>query len=71
MNEKNEDEELFYGFDYAYQFKKVFTKFMKPNSTITQYSNKEVVVRETKTHETIYAWDDKLKKFVIKSKKII
>ena len=69
--QKNEDKELFYNFDYVRQFKKVFTKFMKLNSTITQYYNKDVVVRETKTHETIYAWDDKLKKFIIKSKKVI
>lgn len=71
MNKKNEDEEFFYDFDYAYQFKKVFTKFMKLNSTITQLSNKDVIIREVKTYETIYSWDDELKKFIVKSKKIV
>jgi hypothetical protein len=71
MNKKNEDEEFFYDFDYAYQFKKVLAKFMKLNSTITQLSNKDVIIRETKTYETIYFWDNKLKKFTIKSKKIV
>lgn len=71
MSEKNKDEESFYDLDYAYRFKKMLAKFMKPNSTITQLSNKDVIIRETKTYETIYFWDDKLKKFAIKSKKII
>lgn len=70
MNEiKNK--EFFYDVNYFVQFKKLLTKFEKTNSTITQLYNKDVIIRETKTCETIYNWNDELKKFIIKSKKIV
>ena len=71
MNKKNEDEESFYNFDYSVQCKKLIAKFVKHNSTFTQEYNGNVIIREVKTYETIYSWDDKLKKFTIKSKKIV
>ena len=61
----------FYDFTYSVQFKNLLTKSLKTNSTITQLSNQDVIVRETMVRETIYVWNDELKKFVIKSKKII
>jgi|Laugresu1bdmlbsd_1035121.scaffolds.fasta_scaffold132356_1 hypothetical protein len=64
-------DEIFYGVTYSVQFKNLLTKSLKTNSTITQLSNQDVIVRETLIRETIYAWNDELKKFVIKSKKII
>jgi hypothetical protein len=64
-------DEIFYSVTYSVQFKNLLTKSLKTNSTITQLSNQDVIVRETLIRETIYAWNDELKKFVIKSKKII
>lgn len=64
-------DEIFYDVTYSVQFKNLLTKSLKTNSTITQLSNQDVIVRETLVRETIYAWKDELKKFVIKSKKII
>jgi hypothetical protein len=63
--------EIFYDVTYSVQFKNLLTKSLKTNSTITQLSNQDVIVRETIVRETIYLWNDELKKFVIKSKKII
>jgi len=64
-------DEIFYDVTYSVQFKNLLTKSLKTNSTITQLSNQDVIVREILVRETIYAWKDELKKFVIKSKKII
>ncbi len=63
--------EIFYDVTYSVQFKNLLMKSLKTNSTITQLSNQDVIVRETIVRETIYAWNNELKKFVIKSKKII
>jgi hypothetical protein len=63
--------EFFYDLEYSIKFKNLLTKSLKANSTITQLSNQDVIVRETLVRETIYAWNNELKKFVIKSKKII
>jgi hypothetical protein len=60
-----------YDSDYFFQFQKLTTKILKRNVNVTQLYNKDVIVRETKVYETIYTWDEKLKKLVIKSKKII
>ena len=64
-------DEIFYDATYSVRFKNLLTKSLKANSTITQLSNKDVIVREVIVRETIYAWSDELKKFVIKSKKVI
>jgi hypothetical protein len=64
-------DEIFYDVTYSVQFKNLLMKSLKTNSTITQLSNQDVIVRETIVRETIYAWNNELKKFVIKSKKII
>jgi hypothetical protein len=64
-------DEIFYDVTYSVQFKNLLMKSLKTNSTITQLSNQDVIVRETIVRETIYLWNDELKKFVIKSKKII
>jgi hypothetical protein len=64
-------DEIFYDVTYSVQFKNLLMKSLKTNSTITQLSNQDVIVRETIVRETIYVWNDELKKFVIKSKKII
>lgn len=64
-------DEIFYDATYSVRFKNLLTKSLKANSTITQLSNQDVIVREVIVRETIYAWSDELKKFVIKSKKVI
>lgn len=55
--------------DYDDQLKKLLLKLLKRKVSIMQLPDGTVEIFETKTYQTVYGWNNKSKKIVIKSKR--
>lgn len=67
MNDK--DKNFLNDSDYNEQLKKLLSKFLKHKASIVQMPDGNIEIFETEIYQTVYEWNDKLKKIVIKSKR--